>query len=290
MSRNNNHTRKAWSGRIVGVGLIAAVFLIQTAVFSKAVGVYHTKQADTYLQQLTLVESRLEHAMQAPVDQKKIREISLDQKLRRELLMNIDSRLTSATWADASNGWACWELSKQGLRRATTDRTTATLAKAEKWALRGARSFNGVECLKQLASIYLRQNRVDLAEPYLHKVALVKPDDIESIERLGLIELTLGKWEDLSVLCEKILRKHPYSANAYYYRAYMAQEALKANRGDPKQNKEDLYLNTRQAYLMWQQKKSWIFFDARNLENLASALKLVDTHTRAKGASGRPSR
>lgn len=108
-------------------------------------------------------------------------------------------------------------------------------------------------------------------------MARIKPDDIEAIERLGLINLTLRKWDDLGPLCDQILQKHPYSANAYYYKAYMAQEKINEKQGNPESNRQDLYLNVRQAYLMWRQKTGEIFFNPRNLEQMAVSLGLAET-------------
>jgi tetratricopeptide (TPR) repeat protein len=141
------------------------------------------------------------------------------------------------------------------------------LAAAEALALRGLRSFTGVECFKQLASVYLRQDRAQEAERYLQSVVKLKPNDIEVIERLGLVKLNARKWDELGEICDRILRKHPYSANAYYYKALIARE---------EQNRDEFYLNVRQAYLMMQQKTGKIFFDPKHLEQIAKVINVIE--------------
>jgi len=266
------------AGWVGGGLLLAAVALLQALALSRMTSVYETKRAEALPEGSPRVAAYLERAI--------------------------------AT--DPSFGWAYWLLSKEHLRLAqvASDRAQAQqkareqaaaagderrriaaqlaeteesqkrdehLASAEALALQGAKSFSGVECYKQLASICLRRVRPEEpeeadrylreADRYLQMVSDVKPGDIEVIERLGLIKLNTQKWDELRELCDRILRKHPYSANAYFYKAFLARQ---------EKNRDEFYLNVRQAYLMMQQNTGTIFFDRPQLEEIIRKLNLAE--------------
>ena len=282
-TRNSKLETGRWIARVAGFVLLIAIGSFQAIAFSRAVSVYETKLAE---------------------------------RLSPRSSPQAMTRLNRAIATDSSNGWACWLLSKEYLSQAQlaadqaqtyhrqAEQTRAAgderrtnfyelaekeevqnrdnhLTTAESLALRGSYSFNGIECFKQLVSIYLRQNRAAEAEQHLQIVTKVKPADIEGIERLGLIKLNRileepqmapekrkEKWNELRELCEQILRKHPYSANAYYYKAFIANKEEK--------NVDDLRLNVRLAYWMWQQNTGQVFFDPQRLEEVAIRLNLVE--------------
>jgi len=248
--------------------LIVAILAIQAALFSRMLGTIETKRAEPSLEQLSPLITRIESGQAAPAEA-----VSLVAKCRAAL-ERIEPVLERAVARDSSNGWAYWLLSKAHMydavvaaARKDSPGRDAHLAKAEELAHRGALRFNSVGCFKQLASICLRQERIGDAETYLQIVTRVKPDDIEAAERLGLIKLTLKKWDDLRPLCEQILEKHPYSANAYFYKAFIAQE---------ENNDNDRYVYTREAYLMMRQNTSEIFFNRANLKQYAITLKVAE--------------
>jgi len=244
LNRNNTGGRSRWISAIAGLLLIVAIGALQAAVFSKMVGEYETKVAG-------VLQENAEKA---------------DSQKRRVLLDEAESRLERAIAADPANGWAYWLLSKQRLFQAAEAATRA----AEELAHRGSLSFNSVGCFKQLASVYMRQaDREDperylemaaKAERYLQIVARIKPNDIEAIERLGLLKLNFKKWDELRDLCDQILRSHPYSANVYFYKAFIAKE---------ENDRDEFFLNVRQAYLMMRQNTGEIFFDRQQLEKIA---------------------
>lgn len=296
MSRNDIGGTTWWLSAIAGLFLIVTIGVIQAAVFSRMAGVYETKVAG-------VLQENAEKA---------------DPQKRRVLLDEAESCLERAIAADPANGWAYWLLSKQRLRqaraagdRARRSRAAAESAKsagneqrakillfqekavlqerrqlleeAEALAHRGSLSFNSVGCFKQLASIYMRQADADEPERYLQVVAeaerclqvvaRIKPNDIEAIERLGLLKLKSEKWDELRELCDQILRSHPYSANAYFYKAFIAKE---------KNDRDNFYLNIRRAYLMMRQNTGAIFFDRRQLEQIAMNYGLVEGQPEAK--------
>lgn len=320
MSQTSDSGNSGWVPRAVGLLLVIAILAVQTMVFSRIVGAAYTKQAEAQLDQLSQLESQLDNLGANAANEAEVIKL---RGVRRGLLEQIESRLTRALAADSANGMACWFLSKAYLSQAQVsadlmqqagqragaakaagnDRLAAQYAaaaqgerekrdkllkSAEEWAYRGRKSFNSVGCFKQLASIHLRQGQAERAEPYLEIVTRIKPDDIEAVERLGLLKLNPVKWDELPGLCDQILQRHPYSANAYYYKAYMAQEALKEKRGNPETNTQDLHLNARQAYLMWRQKTGEIFFDWRNLEQMVKSLNLVEARRPGEAAARPP--
>ena len=268
MNAERTAQKRAWVGRFAGPLVLAAIGFFQLLVFSRTVGVYQTKVAEA------LPSSASPQAVAA--------------------------QLERAVATDPSNGWAQWLLSKENVRLAelTGGRAEAYRAQAKKatdpqrrdfYALNateeikrqgkylesaksraalGARSFNGVETFKQMASIHLRTTDTKTAEYYLRMVARVKPDDIEAIERLGTIDLYEQKWDELRDLAERIVRRHPYSALAYFFRAFIASKVdLDA----------DAYrLNVRQAYLMMKQSATKPWFDTEQIERLAVKLNLVE--------------
>jgi exonuclease VII small subunit len=255
----------AWAA---GPILIVAILAVQAAVFSRMVGTCETKRAEQPLEQLSPIITRLESGLMPPAEA-----VSVVAKCRA-VLERVKPGLERALATDSTNGWAYWLLSKAHMYDAVVATARkdgpgreAHLAKAEELAHRGALRFNSVGCFKQLASICLRQERIQDAETYLQIVTRVKPDDIEAAERLGLIKLTLKKWDDLRWLCEQILEKHPYSANAYFYKAFIAQE---------EKNDNDKYVYTRQAYLMMKQNMGEIFFNRANLQQMAVVLKVAE--------------
>jgi tetratricopeptide (TPR) repeat protein len=131
------------------------------------------------------------------------------------------------------------------------------LQKAERLAHRGARSFNAVGCFKQLASIFMRQGRAGQAEAQWRSVVQIKPNDVEAIERLGLIRLHARKWEELRQLCDEILPRHPDNANLHLYKAYLARE---------EKNAPEFYRHVRQAHLLMRHTNTATFFDPGDLE------------------------
>jgi len=296
LNRNNTGGRSRWISAIAGLLLIVAIGALQAAVFSKMVGEYETKVAG-------VLQENAEKA---------------DSQKRRVLLDEAESRLERAIAADPANGWAYWLLSKQRLFQAAEAATRAEqwriaaedasakgnkdqatfcssrhkaalrkredlLKEAEELAHRGSLSFNSVGCFKQLASVYMRQaDREDperylemaaKAERYLQIVARIKPNDIEAIERLGLLKLNFKKWDELRDLCDQILRSHPYSANVYFYKAFIAKE---------ENDRDEFFLNVRQAYLMMRQNTGEIFFDRQQLEKIAKSLGLVEGQPQPK--------
>ncbi|MCX8037195.1 MAG: hypothetical protein N3D11_09165 [Candidatus Sumerlaeia bacterium] len=284
MNRTYDIPLGATASRIVAAAIAVLILAAAVLLYSRIAGIYHVKQAEVLIAQRKQVDARLETAAGNPAEAARLRTV------RAGLFEQIEKRLTRALDADPVNGLACWLLSNEylgqalaiadlakGTREQLLQRRAELLDKAAELAHRGERFFNSVGCYKQLASIYLRQNRPERAEPYLQIVSRIKPDDIEAVERLGLLKLTLRKWDELEALCDHILQKHPYSANAYYYKAFMAQERLKENQGDPETNRNELYINARQAYLMYRQKTGQIFFDASVLEQMVSNLKLAET-------------
>jgi tetratricopeptide (TPR) repeat protein len=215
---------------------------------------------------------------------------------------SVAAYLRRAIAIDPLNGWAHWLLSKENLRlaqlagdraqaqrkagaqaQAAGDETRAIACRlaekeetqkrddltsaAEALAYLGCRSFTGVGCYEQLASIYLRQERASEAERYLQIIARLKPDDVEVIERLGLIKLNAQKWDDLREICDRIIRRHPYSANAYFYKAYIARQET---------NRDEFYLNVGEAYLMMKQNTGKIFFDPQELERIVERARMFE--------------
>jgi tetratricopeptide (TPR) repeat protein len=213
-----------------------------------------------------------------------------------------EERLRRALAADATNGWALWLLSKVYLRKAEEAIAVAEkcragnkqalarnddslarrfeqkekeaerarrfcLEQAERLAHRGARSFNSVGCFKQLASIHMRQGKTAQAETRWRTVTQIKPNDVEAIERLGLIRLHERKWEELRQLCDRTLPRHPDNANLHLYKAYLARE---------EKNAPEFYRYVRQAHLLMRQTDATTFFDPGDLETVLRVGRLVE--------------
>jgi tetratricopeptide (TPR) repeat protein len=209
--------------------------------------------------------------------------------------------LEEARALDPSLGWACWLLSKErlrqandltekrvgeierkmrepevasnarameylaGMKRTEEKKAAGLLEAAERLALEGTRGFNSIGCYKQLASIYLRKNKPREAERFYRLVMRVKPDDIESAERLALIKLNADEYAESEAICNAILRRHPYSANAYFCKTFVA---LKQGRVG------DLDVNLRQTYYQMEQEQK-ILFDPVQIINMARARNLA---------------
>jgi len=268
----------------VGLLLLPAIAALQSIVFSRAVGVYETKRAEGLAEGAPQAVVYLERALAADPTNGWARWLLSKQ--------HVHLALTAGNRAEAAHksleqAKAALEQAKAALdpaKVASEERRVALcqvnekqemqkrndhLARAEQLATSGSLTFNGVECFKQLASIYLRQERPQEAERYLQIVSRIKPDDIEAIERLGLIKLNAQKWGELRELANQILRKHPYSANAYFYKAFIARE---------EKNRDEFIVNVRLAYLMMRQKDKTgePFFDQQQLEQIATLLKVTD--------------
>lgn len=225
----------------------------------------------------------------------------------------VEPLLKEAIAFDPTYGWGHWLLSKEYLHQAGVagDRGAAAraqaarakqanalrqaqalellaegefrkrderLKEADALALEGSRSFNSIGCYQQMASIYLRQRRAEEAERMLWRVARIMPNEIESFERLVVLKHDQGRKDEVLALCDQILRRHPYSANAYYYKALLAIE---------EKNLGEALLNARQAYFMMLQEKDpgRIFFERRKLEQFVKSLKLAEQPAVAPAAS-----
>lgn len=274
MSREADPQRSRLVRLGAGFLLICGIVTIQVALYSRLVSAYETQVAQVLPEDSDEAEARLQRA------------IRIDRTNGWALWMLSRKRLNEAVEASdkaAALEAAAVKAESGGNRRAANayrvakqgeaNKTAAALKEAETLANKGARYFNAVRCYKQLASIYLRQTKtesgeenIEATERNLQTVARIKPNDIEAIERLGLLKLHDKKWEELEDLCARILRKHPYSANAYFYRAFIARET------DP----ETFFLNLRQAYTMMIQDTGPIFFNRSQLESLAIKLGLVN--------------
>jgi len=66
----------------------------------------------------------------------------------------------------------------------------------------------------QEASLLYRQGRLDAARRLYRSILQTSPDNFESLQNLGLIELKLNKFKDAAALFRRALRQHPTSAIA----------------------------------------------------------------------------
>jgi len=254
-------------GFVLGSALVAGLIVLQVGVFSRLVGVYETKIAEALPEGVPETSEHLEKAIAADPSYGWAYWLLSKEHLARAQAAGENARRYGAAAAAARKAGRANQAAilEAAAEKAAKERTDELLA-AEELALKGLPRFNSVGCFKQLASIYLRLERPAQAEHYLDIVARIKPDDIEAIERLGLLKLNAKKWDELENLCERILRRHPYSANAYFYKAFIARE---------KRNRDEFFLDIRQAYLMMRQHTGTIFFNPRQLEDIMKTLGMM---------------
>jgi tetratricopeptide (TPR) repeat protein len=250
----------------LAVGLLAGLLLLQAATLSRLVGAYRLRIAE-FMEGQPGTEQQLDRALRADRTNGLARWMLSEEKLNKAAeAADLAAQLNAKAKALEARGDKSAALKLQVDLKNLLDRRTRWIDEASTLAERGAKSFLSVDRMKQLASIRLRQNRPGEAEKWLADVVRVKPNDIDALERLGAILLAEKKWDDLERLSDEILRQHPYSANAHFYRAFVTKE-----RSDP----TAFQMHLRMAYLMMVQNKGQIFFNRTQLESLARQLGIV---------------
>ena len=265
----SDHSRSERRRAVVGgVAVLALAVVLQGAVVSRLVATIAIKRAEKLAAGEEAIAQYLALARAADPSNGRLNWLAAQQHVRSaRLAESREERLRSEAKQAQEAGDAQRAAQIALAAKAERDARRTHLDAARDEALRGARSFNSIDSLKQLGMIHMRLERRQEAESCFEVVARVKPDDFESIERLGMIKLGLRKWDELEALCEQILYKHPYSPNVYYYLAFIAQEKLDIDAFN-------LYL--RQAYWMMKQEKGPVFFDRDNLIRTVASHELVD--------------
>ena len=78
----------------------------------------------------------------------------------------------------------------------------------------------------EIAEKYLKKGKADLAEGFLRKSLMAKPDDVNIYNRLGMSLRRQGRWKDAVKEYENALNVNPHSGALYYNmgKAYMEGE------------------------------------------------------------------
>jgi tetratricopeptide (TPR) repeat protein len=76
----------------------------------------------------------------------------------------------------------------------------------------------------RLATVYLKQERYDLAVPYLESLAAADSEDMNTRVKLGLIQMEMKQYPKAIQTFQSILEKHPDSDRVHYYLGSLYEE------------------------------------------------------------------
>lgn len=114
----------------------------------------------------------------------------------------------------------------------------------------------------RLATLFLKEEKYELALPYLEAAAAEDPEDLNTRVKLGLVQMELKKYDSAIKTFEEILVKNPEAERVYYYLGSIYEEksqfdkAIAQLRKIPATSKlyEDAVLHV--TYLYRKQKRS----------------------------------